>query len=167
MTFAELDRRVGVLAGAIRAAGVDVSRPVGVLLDRSVDMVAAVLAVLRVGSSYVPLDVGTPAGRLELIVDDADPSVVVTSGGLVGLLPEGVPAVLVDDEGLAGGPVDVAVAESGGDDRAYVIFTSGTTGRPKGVQISHGNVLRLFGVTERHFGFGPDDVWAMFHSFAF
>ncbi|SFD80611.1 AMP-binding enzyme, partial [Micromonospora sediminimaris] len=130
-------------------------------------MVAAVLAVLRVGSSYVPLDVGTPAGRLELIVDDADPSVVVTSGGLVGLLPEGVPAVLVDDEGLAGGPVDVAVAESGGDDRAYVIFTSGTTGRPKGVQISHGNVLRLFGVTERHFGFGPDDVWAMFHSFAF
>ncbi|WFE47893.1 non-ribosomal peptide synthetase [Verrucosispora sp. WMMD1129] len=167
VTFAELDRRVGVLAGAIRAAGVDVSRPVGVLLDRSVDMVAAVLAVLRVGSSYVPLDVGTPAGRLELIVDDADPSVVVTSGGLVGLLPEGVPSVLVDDEGVVGGPVDVAVAESGGDDRAYVIFTSGTTGRPKGVQISHGNVLRLFGVTERHFGFGPDDVWAMFHSFAF
>ncbi|WP_348650213.1 amino acid adenylation domain-containing protein [Verrucosispora sp. WMMD573] len=167
VTFGELDRRAGVLAGAIRAAGVDVSRPVGVLLDRSVDMVAAVLAVLRVGSSYVPLDVGTPAGRLELIVDDADLSVVVTSGGLVGLLPEGVPAVLVDDEGLAGGPVEVAAAEPGGDDRAYVIFTSGTTGRPKGVQISHGNVLRLFGVTERHFGFGPDDVWAMFHSFAF
>ncbi|MGW7188315.1 amino acid adenylation domain-containing protein, partial [Streptomyces sp. NPDC054838] len=166
LTYRQLDDRVNVLAAAVNRTTDDPSRPVGVLLERSVDMVAAALAALRTGSSYVPLDPSTPGARLELILGDADPSVVITSRALADSLPEGVPVVLVDDALPAPGQ-ELPAAEVGADTRAYIIFTSGTTGRPKGVQVSHGNVLRLFSATEDLFGFGPEDVWSLFHSFAF
>ncbi|MFI7099621.1 amino acid adenylation domain-containing protein [Streptomyces sp. NPDC050161] len=165
LTYRELDERARSLAAAVKDRAGEPERPVGILLERSADMVAAALAALRTGSSYVPLDPSSPAARLELILQDAAPSVVITSRDLAGLLPDGVPAVCVDDPlppPATGAPVAVDR-----DTRAYVIFTSGTTGRPKGVQVSHGNVLRLFTSTESLYGFGPDDVWTLFHSFAF
>jgi amino acid adenylation domain-containing protein len=165
LTYRELDERVRALAAAVTACSARPERPVGILLDRSADIVAAALAALWTGSSYVPLDPSTPEARLELILQDAAPSVVITSRNLAGRLPEAVTAVYVDDTlpaPLTGAPAPVAR-----DTRAYVIFTSGTTGRPKGVEVSHGNVLRLFATTEPLYGFGPDDVWTLFHSFAF
>lgn len=84
VTYRELDDRVNALAAALIRASDDPSRPVGILLERSVDMIAAALAALRTGSSYVPLDPATPTARLELILDDADPSVVVTTRELAG-----------------------------------------------------------------------------------
>ncbi|CAL9662691.1 Tyrocidine synthase 3 [Streptomyces sp. enrichment culture] len=165
LTYRELDERVRALAAAITSRSGAPERPVGILLERSTDMVAAALAALWTGSSYVPLDPSTPAARLELILEDAAPSVVLTSRDLAGRLPGAVPVVHVDDAlpaPLTGPPAPVAR-----DARAYVIFTSGTTGRPKGVEVSHGNVLRLFTATEPLYGFGADDVWTLFHSFAF
>ncbi|MBQ1075173.1 amino acid adenylation domain-containing protein [Micromonospora sp. C31] len=167
MSYAEVAARSTALAAAIRARVDDPSGPVLLLLPRSVDMVVASLAVLRVGAAYVPVDPSTPAARLRLIVADAKPSVVLTTPGLAELLSPGTPVM---------GPQDVA--EDRGDDtdgrcpaawdtRAYVIYTSGTTGRPKGVEVSHGNVLRLIRTTQPQFGFGAGDVWTMFHSFAF
>ncbi len=165
LTYRELDARARTLAAAITAHDADPERPVGILLDRSADMVAAALAALWTGASYVPLDPATPTARLELILEDAAPSVVVTTRELAARLPGGVTAVPVDGplpEPLTGGP-----APAHRETRAYVIFTSGTTGRPKGVEVSHGNVLRLFTTTEPLYGFGPEDVWTLFHSFAF
>ncbi|WP_416971070.1 amino acid adenylation domain-containing protein [Streptomyces sp. 4F14] len=165
LTYRDLDARARSLAAAITAQGADPKRPVGILLERSADMVAAALAALWTGSSYVPLDPATPAARLELILDDAAPSVVVTTRELAKSLPGEVTAVPVDAPLPA--PLTGAPAPAHRDTRAYVIFTSGTTGRPKGVEVSHGNVLRLFTTTESLYGFGPDDVWTLFHSFAF
>ncbi|WP_330261087.1 amino acid adenylation domain-containing protein [Streptomyces sp. NBC_00539] len=166
VTYRELDDRVNALAAALIRASDDPSRPVGILLERSVDMIAAALAALRTGSSYVPMDPATPTARLELILDDADPSVVVTTRELAGSLAAGLQVVCVDDE-LPVPAQELPHPGIAADSRAYIIFTSGTTGRPKGVQVSHGNVLRLFSGTEALFGFGCEDVWSLFHSFAF
>ncbi|WP_416971071.1 amino acid adenylation domain-containing protein [Streptomyces sp. 4F14] len=165
LTYRQLDERAAELAGALQALGVDPARPVGILLERSADMVAAALAVLRVGCCYVPLDPATPRARLDVILQDADPAVVITSGDLAAL--PGERAVLRVDAPPPSGTGAPAVVPAGRDSRAYVIFTSGTTGRPKGVQVTHGNVLRLFSSSEGHYGFGPEDVWSLFHSFAF
>jgi amino acid adenylation domain-containing protein len=158
VSYRDLDRRVTELAGALN---VDPASPVGILLDRSVDMVAAALAVIRVGASYVPIDPATPPARVSAILADAAPSAVITSSTLADLVD--APVVLVDRAPPAGGQA----RPSSWDTRAYVIFTSGTTGRPKGVQVTHGNLLRLFTATEAWYGFGTSDVWTMFHSFAF
>ncbi|HYQ65261.1 amino acid adenylation domain-containing protein [Actinophytocola sp.] len=158
VSYRELDRRVTELAGAL---DVDPTAPVGILLDRSVDMVAAALAVVRAGASYVPIDPATPPARVAAILTDAAPSAVITSSALADLVD--APVVLADRALPTGG----GARPSTWDTRAYVIFTSGTTGRPKGVQVTHGNLLRLFTTTEAQYGFGTSDVWTLFHSFAF
>ncbi|MEV0899957.1 amino acid adenylation domain-containing protein [Actinoplanes sp. NPDC049802] len=164
-TYRELDDVAGRLATAIRRRSPDPARPVGILLERSAWLVAAALAVLRTGAGYVPLDPLTPDARLRLITDDARPAVMITSRALAGQVPDGVTAVHVDEPLPEAGPDQPGAA--GGDSLAYVIFTSGTTGRPKGVQVSHRNVLSLFTAAGQHYDFGPGDVWSLFHSFAF
>jgi amino acid adenylation domain-containing protein len=165
-TYRQLDETADRLAAALRAVTSDPGRPVGILLERSVWMVAAALAVLRTGSSYAPLDAQTPRARLELIVDDAEPAAVITSRAFAGRVPGGLPAVFVDDP-LPEPGADAPQTGIDRDTRAYIIFTSGTTGRPKGVQVSHGNLLSLFAAVEETYAFGAEDVWTQFHSFSF
>ncbi|HEX8346230.1 MAG TPA: amino acid adenylation domain-containing protein, partial [Actinoplanes sp.] len=165
-TYRQLDEAADRLAAALATVASDPARPVGILLERSMWMVAAALAVVRTGSSYVPLNPDTPRARLDLIVQDAQPTALITSRIRAGDAPAGVPAVLVDEPLPATGGIAPA-AEIGRDTRAYVIFTSGTTGRPKGVQVSHGNLLSLFAASEQLYDFGADDVWTLFHSFSF
>jgi amino acid adenylation domain-containing protein len=143
---------------------------IALLLPRSEQMIAAALAVLRVGSAYLPLDPEAPAHRLAAIVDDAAPSLVVTTNQLADAVPAAATALLLDEPDELGptGPPDNDIDRLiDPSDRAYVIYTSGTTGRPKGIEVSHTNVLRLITTTQPLFGFGPDDVWTMTHSFAF
>ncbi|MFF8279545.1 amino acid adenylation domain-containing protein [Streptomyces lateritius] len=166
LTYAQLDAASIALAGRIQQRTDEPARPLAILLERSCDMVVTALAVLRTGSSYVPLDPGAPAARLATVLEDAAPALVLTTAALAPVLPAGQDVLVLDEPAGATGPAP-APAEITPDTRAYVIFTSGTTGRPKGVEVTHGNVLRLFTETEPLFGFGPDDVWSMFHSFAF
>lgn len=166
MTYGELDAASTALAGAIQAQTSTLDRPVAILLERSAEVVVTALAVLKTGSSYVPLDPATPAARIALIADDTNPTLAITSPALSGMLPRGVPVLVADQSttAIAAGP---ALPEVGPATRAYIVFTSGTTGRPKGVEVTHGNVMRLFTTTESLFGFGCDDVWSFFHSFGF
>jgi amino acid adenylation domain-containing protein len=164
LTYRDLDTRAAELAGTLRARGVAEGTLVGILLDRSAEMVVAALAVVRAGAAYVPLDPATPPARVELILTDAAPALVITSRALADRAG-GVATLLVDEPHPAAVPLRDSPAEA--DSRAYVIFTSGTTGRPKGVQVSHANVLWLFRDSEAVYGFGRDDVWSLFHSFAF
>ncbi|WP_411093692.1 amino acid adenylation domain-containing protein, partial [Streptomyces sp. 049-1] len=135
LSYGELDERAVRLASALRERGVGLESVVGVMLERSVDVVVALLAVWKAGGAYLPIDPEYPADRVAMMLEDAGPVCVVTSDGLVGRLPEGLGVVV--DEAVAAGELMEPVRVGSGH-AAYVIYTSGSTGRPKGVVVSHG-----------------------------
>jgi amino acid adenylation domain-containing protein len=165
LSYAELDARAALVAGALRAHATERPLCVGVCLDRSIDQVAALLGVLRAGGHYLPLDPGYPADRLGYLLGDAGAAVVVTSTGFADRTAgwDG-PSVLVDDLGaVAGG---VPPVPPGPEDLAYVMYTSGSTGRPKGVRVPHRAVVRLVHETD-FVRIGPGDRVAHSSSISF
>ncbi|MGW4544933.1 amino acid adenylation domain-containing protein [Streptomyces violaceorubidus] len=172
VTYGELAAAKDRLAAVLRAAGVGPGKRVAVAVPPSVEQVVALIAVVAAGGAYVPLDPAYPDARLEYVLADCAPQVVLVDperrDRFTSLLERtGVPArVLVPGEGHP--PAD---AEPGPrarwDDPAYVIYTSGSTGRPKGVVVPHSGVVTLLARTRPAMAFGPDDVWVQFHSFSF
>ncbi|WP_218835023.1 non-ribosomal peptide synthetase [Streptomyces sp. Tue6028] len=136
LTFGELDRRADRLAQALRGAGVGVGSSVAVLLDRSVDLVVALLGVWRAGAGFVPLDPVLPGERVAGMLADAGVEVAVTSAAYVDRF--GVEVVRADVEHP---PVSGSLPSVDLDGLAYTVFTSGSTGRPKGVQVSHRSLV--------------------------
>ncbi|MGK4582318.1 amino acid adenylation domain-containing protein [Kitasatospora sp. HPMI-4] len=133
--YAEVNERANRLAHHLRALGVGRDTLVGICADRSPDTVVAVLAVLKAGGAYLPLDPAYPADRLAYMVEDARVAVVLTTGRLAALAPAPV-TVLLDEPGQwADRPADNPEPSARPGDLAYVIYTSGSTGRPKGVQV--------------------------------
>ncbi|MGK8501584.1 non-ribosomal peptide synthase/polyketide synthase [Nocardia asiatica] len=177
LTYAELDRRANVLARRLISEGAGPETLVAVILPRSLDLVVALLAVVKTGAGYVPVDPTYPAERIAYVLADARPTSVVLDSTVQVEVPAGLPAVVLDGFAVETGNVEDADdapitnadrnAALTPDNVAYVIYTSGSTGRPKGVAVAHRNVVRLFANTDRDFGFGPDDVWTLFHSYAF
>jgi len=147
VSYAELDRRSNQLANLLRRHGVGADVLVGICLDRSADMVMALLAVLKAGGAYVPLDPAFPPDRIAYMLADSGLPVLLTQRPVVAQLDPGAATVLCLDE--IGGELDSEPADGldeavDGADLAYVIYTSGSTGRPKGVGIPHralGNFL--------------------------
>ncbi|MFE7529684.1 amino acid adenylation domain-containing protein, partial [Kitasatospora sp. NPDC057542] len=168
LTYGELNARANRLAHALIDRGVGPERLVALALPRSADLVVAVLAVLKAGAAYVPVDPQYPAARIAYLLQDARPALMVTTGG-IGELPgaEFVDRLVLDTADLDELPDrDPGVAVDPGHP-AYVIYTSGSTGNPKGVVVPHRNVVRLFGTTRELFAFSAEDVWTLFHSYAF
>ncbi|AGK75413.1 CchlH [Streptomyces microflavus DSM 40593] len=171
MTYGELRASKDELASALRAAGVRPGRRVAVAVPRSLEQVVALVAVVTAGGAYVPLDLAYPDERLEYILADSAPQVVLVDreqrDRFTRLLERaGVEArVLVQGDDLP--PADSAAPGPRPQDPAYVIYTSGSTGRPKGVVVPHSAVATLLANTRPDMGFGPDDVWVQFHSFSF
>jgi len=169
VTYGELDRRVAALADRLVARGVRPDEPVAVYLDRSPDLVVTVLAIMRAGGAYLPLDPAYPADRLTFMVEDSRARFVVTRAGLVRRLA-GMPATLVPLDAPADGEPDVTGRPApaiGSGHLAYVIYTSGSTGRPKGVQISHGNVVNFFAGIDRVLGDDDPGTWLAVTSMSF
>ncbi|WP_333736079.1 non-ribosomal peptide synthetase [Streptomyces sp. IBSBF 2806] len=163
LTYRELDERSRALAVALGEAGVQPGDRVGVCLDRGTGQVTAVLAVLRAGAAYVPLDPDYPPQRLAFVVEDTGLRTVITREGLLSGT-QGLRLVPVDAEPE---DPDRPLPSPTPDTTAYVIHTSGSTGRPKGVLVSHRNVAALLAATKQEYAPGPDDVWSYFHSLAF
>ncbi|MET9734807.1 amino acid adenylation domain-containing protein [Streptomyces sp. NPDC006458] len=138
LTYAELNARANRLAHELAARGVGPGGLVAIALPRSVSLIVALLAVLKAGGAYLPLDPGYPAERLGHMLDDADPVCVLTDTDTAGRLPRTArPYVLLDDLDLSGRlSVDPPRALTPSHP-AYVIYTSGSTGRPKGVVVPH------------------------------
>ena len=157
LTFARVDAAADRLARRLRAAGVDRGDRVGLCLDRSADLLVALLAVLKAGAAYVPLDPTYPAARLRRMVDTARCAALVCAGPpLAGLDAVPVPAIRLDAAGA-----DPACAPDGGagpDDLCYVMFTSGSTGSPKGIALRHAGVLNNLADLNSRFGVGPGDA---------
>ncbi|MFC7931591.1 amino acid adenylation domain-containing protein [Streptomyces cinereoruber] len=151
LTFAEVDARSARLASLLAARGVGPESVVALAVPRSAETVVAILAVLRAGGAYLPLDLDYPAERLGLMIDDARPVCVVTTARGLELLPEAGegPERLVLDApetaaALAAAPAEFASPAVADGHPAYVIYTSGSTGRPKGVVLTHGGLSNLY-----------------------
>ncbi|WP_318212295.1 non-ribosomal peptide synthase/polyketide synthase [Streptomyces sp. SJL17-1] len=148
LSYASLDARANQLARHLVAQGVGPESLVGVCLERGADLIVALLAVLKAGGAYLPVDPAYPAERMAYMVGDASPVVVLASSATAGVLPvSDASVVLLDDaqtvaavDGLATGPLDTRIRP---EHPAYVIYTSGSTGRPKGVVVTHGGVVGL------------------------
>ncbi len=186
LTYLELNQRANHLAHYLKSLGVGPESLVGIYLERNLDVVVAILGILKSGGAYVPLDPAYPASRLAFIVEDysraqqsfggsEQPSVLITQASmLANLVQTSAQLVCMDTDWEkivqeTGGEIDPGNLDSGvkPENLAYVIYTSGSTGKPKGCMITHANVVRLFYATDDWYHFGPADVWTLFHSYAF
>uniref|UniRef100_UPI00296F1243 non-ribosomal peptide synthetase n=1 Tax=Streptomyces pharetrae TaxID=291370 RepID=UPI00296F1243 len=176
LTYAELNAGANRLARLLTDHGAGPGRVVALALERGTRLLPALLAVLKTGAAYLPLDPGHPAERLRLVVEDTAPVVMVTEDAHAHLAGDTLPVVRLDDEETTAdlarrSAADLTDADRHGrtspSDVAYIIHTSGSTGRPKGVPVPHAGVVRLFAAAAEHFDFGADDVWTLFHSYAF
>ncbi|MFD6158646.1 non-ribosomal peptide synthase/polyketide synthase [Nocardia sp. NPDC060256] len=173
LSYAELDEWSNRLARRLIAAGVGPETLVAVALPRTAELVVALLAVVKSGGGCLPIDPNYPTDRIEYILDDARPICAVTSA-TTELARGWFGGPVIDIDATLPATIDGS-AVTDADRRAplhpaqvaYVIYTSGSTGQPKGVVVPHRNVLRLLDNTQRQFGFGPSDVWTLFHSYAF
>lgn len=171
-TYRWLDQRSTRLADRLRVWGVGADVPVALCLSRSPEIVAAILAVLKAGGAYVPMEPELPSERLAYILEETQAPVVVTDSAALPNLPALTDAVVycLDTETVRqppSSPRDTVRRTPGPDNLAYLMYTSGSTGRPKAVAVTHRNVVRLFRATEPHFQFDENDVWTLFHSYAF
>jgi amino acid adenylation domain-containing protein len=167
LSYAELDHASSRLAQRLRSLGAAPEQLVAVCAEQTVDLVMAVLAVLKSGAGYLPLDPRYPAARLSFMLADAGCHILVGDEELCQPLT-GDGRILVGlSEPLSDEPAEPRSVPARPENVAYVIYTSGSTGTPKGVVVSHANVTRLFSATADQFRFGPDDVWTLFHSLAF
>ncbi|MBW3654501.1 MAG: amino acid adenylation domain-containing protein [Gemmatimonadetes bacterium] len=145
-TYAELDARANRLANQLVHAGVRPDTRAAVLMERGAEFIVSVLAVLKAGGCYVPLDPAYPAERLRLMLEDSDARVLVThSRRAVGLTARDLRIVCLDHEAdeIAGRGAEAPVSGATPDNLAYIVYTSGSTGRPKGVMVTHRNVVQL------------------------
>lgn len=176
LSYRQLNQRANQLARLLVHSGVGSEELVALALPRSTEMIVALLAILKSGAAYLPLDIHNPAERLTYIVADARPTLIITDTEHAGLLSSTVAELLID-----GPECQQRLASLGQDNLqpqelirplsakslAYVIYTSGSTGKPKGVMIAHENVLRLFTATQAWFDFSHSDVWTLFHACSF
>ena len=152
LTYQMLDQRANAVSARLRSLAVQPDSLVGVFVDRSIDMVVAMLGVLKAGGAYVPIDPGYPSARIAMMLEDCGATVVVTNARLRSSIPA-LGATVVDIESVA-----EAAPRTAGDQTmhsgqlAYVIFTSGSTGRPKGVMIEHRNVVNFFTAMDEQLG---------------
>ena len=171
LTYRVLNERANRLAHRLMQKGVRAETRVGIAVERSVEMIVGLLAILKAGGAYVPLDPDYPPSRLAHIMADSGMQLLLTQDKLLAEPGDnGMPAlqtVLFEDPSIALECSDNPGIVTHPGNLAYVLYTSGSTGVPKGVQVTHGNVTRLLERTRPWFHFGAEDVWTQFHSFAF
>jgi amino acid adenylation domain-containing protein len=170
ITYRELDRCSNQLARILFKYSLAPNALVAICFDRSLNLIVSMLAVLKAGAGYLPIDPSYPPERIKMILADANPAVILTEQTLAPILQgTAAPVICVDRDQTTIASEDPAALTTGPllGSVAYVIYTSGSTGKPKGVMINHYNVGRLLKSTEAWFKFNSTDVWTLFHSSAF
>ncbi|MEH2001258.1 MAG: amino acid adenylation domain-containing protein [Nostoc sp.] len=170
ITYRELNAKANQLAHYLQTLGVGPDVLVGLCVERSLETIVGILGIFKAGGAYVPLDPDYPVERLQFILEDAQLSGLLTQQQLVKSLPKHQARVICLDsdwEKIAQKCESNPKNTTTPDKLAYVIYTSGSTGKPKGVLVNHSNVVRLFAATNSWYSFNSQDVWTLFHSYAF
>ncbi|BAZ51970.1 amino acid adenylation domain-containing protein [Nostoc sp. NIES-4103] len=170
LTYRQLNNRANQLAHYLRNLGVKPDTLIGLCVERSLLMIVGVLGILKAGGAYVPLDPDYPTERLAYMLKDSQVSVLLSQEKLLTQNPGNEARVVcldTDWEEISTQSKANLINSSTIDNLAYVIYTSGSTGQPKGILVNHSNVVRLFAATAVWYHFNQDDVWTMFHSYAF
>jgi amino acid adenylation domain-containing protein len=171
LTYSQLNARANRLAHYLESKGVGPDVLVGLYLDRTPDLIVALLAILKAGGAYLQIDLSYPAERVAFMLCDSEAPVVITDSQTARKLSPQTGAAVVcmdEDEGAwASLSSEKPWSKVTPENLAYCIFTSGSTGKPKGVLITHANVSRLFDATHPWFHFSEQDTWTFFHSSAF
>ncbi|HEX4191469.1 MAG TPA: amino acid adenylation domain-containing protein, partial [Stellaceae bacterium] len=165
-SYRELIDRAAALAARLQSAGTGKAALVGIAMRRSLDMVAGLLAILKSGAAYLPLDPDLPEARLRLLLDDARPAIVLTDRATQAKLPPSSATLILGDA------ADAEVVEGGArrvdpDDLAYVLYTSGSTGKPKAVEIRHRSVVNLLAAVAGDLNFDRDDAFLALTTLSF
>src|SRR3569833_2746918 len=160
LTYRELDEQSSGLAAHLRKLGVAAESLVGVCLDRSLEMLIAVLGILKAGGAYVPLDPAFPDDRLAYMLEDSGATVLIAGGGHVGRFPQHSGTLVTFEEGTTfpadDGPRGSAAVTP--ENLAYVLYTSGSTGKPKGIMVEHRSLVNFLESMRREPGMTRDDV---------
>ncbi len=167
LTYKELNERANRLARTLKKLDINNNDIIGILLDRSIEMIVSILAVLKAGGAYLPIDPEYPQDRIKYTLEDSKTKIVLTNKKFEALVKFTGQVLYVEDENVYDEIMTELPDKSSPNDLAYVIYTSGTTGKPKGAMIEHKNVVRLMFNNKIQFDFTSEDVWTMFHSFCF
>ena len=166
LSYAQLDQASDQLAGRLRELGVSEGSRVCIFLDRSIDFVQAVLAVLKAGAAFVPIESRTPAARIAYILEDTQACLVISRSGLRDKLPEAAPVFACDSDS-ADSPMPAAAPLTALPHTAYVIYTSGSTGTPKGVVVRHSALADYAQWARRSFSGLEHPAYPLYSSIAF
>ena len=170
LTYQELNQKANQLAHYLQQLGVKPEQLVGLCVERSLETVIGILGILKAGGAYVPLDPNYPSERIAYSLCDSQVQILLTKQKYVPELPKHEAKVVCLDrdwQEIANHNSENLRTDVRSDNLAYVIYTSGSTGKPKGVLVEHYNVVRLFAATQDWYNFNHNDVWTLFHSYAF
>nr|WP_314464357.1 non-ribosomal peptide synthetase [uncultured Clostridium sp.] len=161
LTYEDLSHRIYQLAGILQERGLKKEEIIGVMMDRSVEMVISLLAILKAGGAFLPIDMDNPWDRVRYILEDSQCNILLTKKKIMEQLRTGnmdhVTTVFLDEEEVWDRQVSVREERASKDQLAYVIYTSGSTGRPKGVQIEQGSLVNFCNWYIRYHGLGKED----------
>ncbi len=160
LTYCELDQRANRLANHLCGIVKDPNARIGLATERSLDMLVALLAIMKTGCAYAPLDTSHPAARLRLVLENAAVSAIVCDNAFTAAMAPGIPVVRIDADAdaIAANAASPPPVQADAGRACYVIFTSGSTGAPKGVEIAHRSVANLLWSMARTLNAGPHDV---------
>jgi amino acid adenylation domain-containing protein len=170
LSYRELEQRANQLARFLRRRGVGPDVIVGVYVERSLDMLVALLGVLKAGGAYLPLDPSFPAERLEFMLEDAQVPILLTQARLLDQAPQSAASLLCVDRDwalIAEEDVSSFPVEADPTQLAYVIYTSGSSGKPKGVQIQHRALTNFLAAMRRQFPLSGQDIWLAITTLSF
>ncbi|NOQ25379.1 MAG: amino acid adenylation domain-containing protein [Bacteroidales bacterium] len=167
INYYDLNNKANQLGRILRQKGIKPDDIIAMVLNRSIDMIVCILAILKSGGSYLPIDPEYPEDRKKHMLDDSKSTLIITQKSQIEKILSPIEKIDIQNKEFYSSEVDNLSKVNKPNDLAYIIYTSGSTGIPKGVMLEHENVVRLMINDKQLFDFTEDDVWTMFHSYCF